>query len=81
LKLGKKIKLIWDFRGVAAHDTARHHAEHLKEYMVNEELEPRIAGFSDFSSMHSIAYMVVEESSLRQVRDSLIPHRGELYDE
>lgn len=81
MKLGKKIKLIWDFRGASAHETARHHAEHLKEYMVHEELDPQIAGFSDYSSMHSIAYMVVEESSMPMVRDFLVPHRGELYDE
>lgn len=77
----KKIKLIWDFRGETASETAKHHAEHLKEYMAQEELEPRIAGSSDFSSMHSIAFMVVEESNMLRVRDSLVPHRGELYDE
>ncbi len=79
--MGKKIKLIWDFRGESASETAKHHAQHLKEYMVREELQPHIAGSADFSDMHSIAYMVVEESDMLQVRDSLIPHRGELYDE
>ncbi len=79
--MGKRIKLIWDFRGETASETAKHHAAHLKDYMAQQELQPCIAGFSDFSSMHSIAFMVVDESHMLRVRDALIPHRGELYDE
>lgn len=78
--MSKKIKLIWDFRGPQASKTAQHHAKHLADYIAMEALGLDITGYSDFSSMHSIAFMVVEESALIQVRDALIPHRGELFD-
>ncbi|HMB62641.1 MAG TPA: hypothetical protein VKN36_06185 [Eudoraea sp.] len=78
--MSRKIKLIWDFRGQEAGETAKHHAQHLKDYILAEALGPDNTGYTHFSSMHSIAYMVVDESHMLQVRDALVPHRGELYD-
>jgi hypothetical protein len=78
----QKIKLIWDFRGPTAHEVARHHQEHLKEYIASEEgLSIEITGYKDLSSLHSLAFMVVEESQMPRVRDALRPHRGEIYEE
>lgn len=78
----KMIKLIWDFRGPTAHEVARHHQEHLKDYIATDEsLAPGITGHKDLSSLHSVAFMVVEESQMSRVRDTLRPHRGEIYDE
>jgi hypothetical protein len=77
-----KIKLIWDFRGPTAHAIARHHQEHLKDYIAaNEGLTLDITGHKDLSSMHSMAFMVVEEAEMPGVRDALHPHRGEIYEE
>lgn len=78
--MSRKIKLIWDFRGPEAGETAKHHAQHLKDYILAEALGPDIAGYAHFSSTHSIAYMVIDEGHMHQVRDALIPHRGEFYD-
>lgn len=75
----RKIKLIWDFRGMTASKTAEHHEIHLKEYIQNEKLPIDITGWSSISEMHAIAYMVVEEKDMILVRDSLKPHRGEVY--
>ena len=79
--VNRRIKLIWDFRGPTASEVARHHEKHLREYIVAEDLPLNITGFKDFSSAHSIAYMVVEETDMLSVRDALIPHRGEVYEE
>lgn len=78
--MSKKIKLIWDFRGPDAGETARHHEHHLKEYISRERLDLDITGYTDFSGSHSTAFMVVEEEHMIQVRNSLKPHRGEVYD-
>lgn len=75
----RKIKLIWDFRGMAASKTAEHHEIHLKEYIQNEKLSIDITGWSSISEMHAIAYMVVEEKDMILVKDTLKPHRGEVY--
>lgn len=75
----RKIKLIWDFRGPAAYKTAEHHEKHLKEFIAAEKLTLNITGFESVNEMHSIAYLVVEEKNMITVRDTLKPHRGEVY--
>ncbi len=77
----RKIKLIWDFRGSGADKTAEHHEKHLKEYVLLESLELDITGHKVFSDLHSIAYLVVRENKMVQVRDALKPHRGEIYED
>ena len=79
-ELPKEIKLIWDFRGPASAKTAEHHEIHLKQYINTEKLSPNITGFEIFSEMYAIAYMVVTEEKMIQVRDALKPHRGEIFE-
>ncbi|WP_395050123.1 hypothetical protein [Flavobacterium sp.] len=76
--MSRQIKLIWDFRGQASAKTAEHHEIHLKEYIHAEKLSPNITGFEIFSEMYAIAFMVVTDGNMIQVRDALKPHRGEL---
>ena len=76
----RKIKLIWDFRGPAAQKTAEHHEIHLKEYIAIEKLPLEITGFETINDMHAIAFVVVTDAEMIQVRDALKPHRGELYE-
>lgn len=77
--MNRKIKLIWDFKGPMAEKTAEHHEKHLKEYIALENLQLNTTGYKALSEMHSIAFMVVEEPQMIQVRDALKPHRGEVY--
>ena len=79
--MNRKIKLIWDFRGPAAQNTAIHHEKHLKEFSALEGLELKITGHQNYSDVYSIAYLVVNESEMIAVRDALKPHRGELFEE
>ena len=78
-ELPKEIKLIWDFRGPVSAKTAEHHEIHLKEYIVSENLSPNITGYEVLNEMYAIAFMVVTDETMIQVRDALKPHRGELY--
>jgi hypothetical protein len=77
--MSRKIKLIWDFRGPVAAKTAEHHEIHLKEYIAIEKLDLHITGFEIQGEMQAIAFMVVTDENMIQVRDALKPHRGELY--
>ncbi|MEC4113965.1 hypothetical protein [Myroides pelagicus] len=74
------IKLIWDFRGPGASKTAEHHIIHLKEYMAIEKLPITIIDMEDINEFYSLAYIVVNDEQMRQLRDVLKPHRGELYE-
>lgn len=75
----RKLKLIWDFRGTDAEQIAKHHLIHLKEYIAMESLDVSVTGVEMINEMHHIAYMVVEESEMKPVRDALRPHRGQVY--
>lgn len=77
----RKLKLIWDFKGPASAKTAEHHLIHLKEYIKIEKLNISITGAETLSEMHSLAYLVVDESKMKPIRDALKPHRGQIYSE
>ncbi|RED38615.1 hypothetical protein DFQ10_110122 [Winogradskyella eximia] len=77
----RKLKLIWDFRGPAGQKTAEHHLIHLKEYIAINKLDITITGIETISDMHSLAYLVVDESEMKPIRDALKPHRGQVFTE
>ncbi|MBF7090593.1 hypothetical protein IUY40_03435 [Flavobacterium sp. ALJ2] len=77
--MSRKIKLIWDFRGSTSAKTAEHHEIHLKEFIAIEKLPLNITGFTILNDMYAIAYMVVTDENMIQVRDALKPHRGEVF--
>ena len=77
--MSRKIKLIWDFRGPAAAKTAEHHEIHLKEYIAIEKFPLNITGYKIIDNMYAIAFIVVTDENMIQVRDALKPHRGEVY--
>ena len=79
--MSRKIKMIWDFRGPASAKTAEHHEIHLKEYIEIEKLILKITGFQIKNEMHAIAFMIVTDENMLQVRDALKPHRAELYEQ
>lgn len=75
----RKLKLIWDFRGPVAKQTAQHHVVHLNEYIKHNQLGIKKTGIETITDMHSLAYMVVDELQMPKIRDDLKPHRGQLY--
>jgi len=77
----RRIKLIWDFRGVAAAKTAEHHEKHLKEFIAIEALKNNSAGHEHINEMCSLAYMLIDENQILQLRDTLKPHRAVVHKE
>ncbi|WP_262420284.1 hypothetical protein [Flagellimonas meishanensis] len=75
--LERKVKMIWDFRGAAASQMAIHYQKHLEEFAQIEELKFDDTGVQHITEMHSIAFLVVAEFEMKEVRDILKPHRGE----
>lgn len=75
----KRIKLIWDFRGPNAKPIAEHHAIHLQEFAISEGLQHTICKTEEISEMHHIAYLVVEEKHMNDLRERLKPNRGQHY--
>ena len=74
----RKIKLLWDFRGPDALETAKHHTIHLKEFAAIENLPFHEIDIKELNPMLCAAFITVNESDMKIVRDALKPHRGEL---
>ncbi len=70
--------MIWDFRGTDAERTAQHHCIHLKEYAAIEKLNFYKIDTLQATQTHHIAFMIVDEVNVPQLRKVLKPHRGQL---
>ena len=75
------MKEIYKYSDHLSQKTAEHHLIHLKEYIALNHLDISITGVENFSEMHSIAFLVVDESEMKPIRDALKPHRGQVYTE
>ena len=73
-----KIKLIWDFRGPDALETAKHHAIHLKEFAQIDNLPFYEVDIKELNQHLVNAFIIVDEKHMKTFRDALQPHRGEL---
>ncbi len=76
--MSRKIKLLWDFRGPDAKETAKHHTIHLKEFAVLENLTYHKIDIEEKNPMLFSAFITVNEKDMKTLRDALKPHRGEL---
>lgn len=79
--MSKKIKLIWEFRGPTAEQTAKHHVIHLKDYIRIEKLNLNKTAVETSGEFSASAYMIIEESDLAKVKAALKPHRGQYYND
>lgn len=76
--INRKIKVIWDFKGEDAEQTAQHHSIHLKDFSIKEKLSLNEVGVNNLTEFHSIAFLNVMENEVLKVRDALIPDRAEI---
>jgi hypothetical protein len=76
--LSRKIKLLWDFRGPDAQETAKHQTIHLKEFATIENLDFSEIDIQEKTPMLFSAYITVDEKDMKTYRDALKPHRGEV---
>jgi len=77
----RKLRLIWDFRGPDAYKIAEHHEIHLRDYIKSKNTDLNITGVEKLNDTHSLAFMIVNDSEMKSVRDDLKPHRGQLYEQ
>ena len=75
----RNLKLIWDFKGVDAQQTAQHHLIHLKEYIAQHSTPIIDNGVEVLNEKHSICYLALSEEYMPDIRDTLKPHRGQLW--
>ena len=76
--MSRKIKLLWEFRGPDALETAKHHTVHLKEFSTLENLNYHQIDIQEKNPMLVAAFITVDEKDMKIFRDALKPQRGEL---
>ena len=76
--MSRKIKLLWDFRGPDAKETAKHHTIHLKEFATLENLSFHEIDIKESNPMLVSAFITVDEKDMKIYRDALKPQRGEI---
>ena len=76
--MSRKIKLLWDFRGEDAKETAKHHTIHLKEFAEAENLTYHEINIQEKNPMLASAFITVDEENMKIFRNALKPQRGEL---
>lgn len=74
--MNRKIKLLWDFRGEDAKETAKHHTLHLKEFANLKGLQYHEIDVQEKNPMLASAFITVDEKDMKTYRDALKPHRG-----
>lgn len=74
----EKLKLLWDFYGADALEYAKHHEIHLRDFLTMEN-KTNDCGYEKLNENHSVAYLIVSKSEMLFFRDTLKPHRGEIY--
>jgi len=74
--VNRKIRIIWDFHGNSAEGTAKHHLRHLLQFMEKNNLELLDSGLSSAADYHHLAYITINETDVKVVRDALKPHRA-----
>lgn len=77
----RKIKMIWDFHGPEAKQTAQHHVLHLKDFIKTNKLQLDITGIEEVNPHYVMAYLVTLESEVPPVRAAVKPQRGQYYEE
>lgn len=77
--MNRQIKLIWDFRGPNAEKTAEHHEIHLKDFLKINAMDNHLSGVEQINEFHFLAFLVVDEEQMKDFRDQLKPHRGQVY--
>ena len=77
--MSRKIKLIWEFYGTDAVETAKHHVVHLKEFGEKNKINLHACDIEE-QEQAAIAFMIVDETNMIAIRDSLRPKRGQWVD-
>lgn len=74
--MSRYIRLVWDFFGETADGTAKHHLIHLEEFMTKEKIEYFNQGVDSKGELHALAFITVQETDVKILRDALKPHRA-----
>ena len=72
----KDLKFVWEFFGSDSEQLAKHHLNHLEEFLVKEEIIFSKIGTFQESLNFSYSFVVLSSSYLEIIKLSLKPHKA-----
>ena len=72
----KSLKFVWEFFGSDSEQLAKHHLNHLEEFLVNEDIIFSKIGATKESLNFSFSFVVLNSSYLEIIKSSLKPHKA-----
>ena len=71
-----KLKFVWEFYGSDSEQLSIHHLNHLKEFLIKENIINHGTGSESSSENLSITYVILEESYLELIKNTIRPHKA-----
>ena len=72
----KDLKFVWEFFGSDSKQLAKHHLNHLEEFLSREEMVFSKIGTSNESSNFSYSFVILDSSNLEVIKSVLKPHKA-----
>ena len=72
----KNLKFVWEFFGSDSEQLAKHHLNHLKEFLFKEEIIFSKIGTNKESLNFSYSFVVLSASYLEIIKSTLKPHKA-----
>ena len=70
------LKFVWEFFGPDSFKLSHHHYLHLKEFLEKENISHSAIGTTFEAENFSFSYVVVDDSLLELIKNSLKPHKA-----
>ena len=70
------LKFVWEFFGSDSEKLAKHHLNHLEEFLLKEEIIFSKIGANKESSNFSYSFVVLSTSYLEIIKSTLKPHKA-----
>ena len=71
-----ELKFVWEFFGSDSENLAKHHLNHLKEFLVKEKIVFNKIGSINESLNFSYSYVVLDTNYLEMIKSTLKPHKA-----
>ena len=72
----KDLKFVWEFFGSDSEQLAKHHLNHLKEFLFKEEIIFSNIGSTKESLNFAYSFVMLNSSYLEIIKSSLKPHKA-----
>ena len=74
----KKIKLIWDFKGLEATKIAEHFHVHLKEFLIRDKIIDFTSELEEIDEFYSMVNLIIDQKYVERIKNALKPKKAYL---